>query len=300
MIEVSVAIPTYNAEAVIGACLASLMLQTFPVDQTEVIVCDNGSTDNTLKLIAEHYPKVTVVSTQERGSGYARNAAIQSASGKYICSIDADCIADPQWIAEIVKAFEVTPDNVVCLGGQILPFRQHTVVERYHPAWIKQENLREQRSNLIYAETPNASFKRNVFDLVGYFDGTQGMDDTDLGIRITAAGFSIQYAPAAIVYHRNPMTIQQLYHHRRKYGIFTTRLARKHPDILGCQSQSIADRSLLWATTRRVAVDIGYKLPKSLVWGGGNKGTRFWPVLDAVVAVGNYVGAHQALREAEA
>lgn len=276
------------------------MSQTFPQEQTEIIVCDNGSTDATLRIIAEQYPSVAIVSTDKRGSGYARNAAIQAASGQYICSIDADCAADANWIHEMVNAFEVAPDNVVCLGGQILPFRQQTLAEHYKPAWIKQENLQQGRGTLVYAETPNAAFKRTLFEQVGYFDGTQGMEDTDLGIRICAAGFRIEYAPKAIVYHRNPKNILQLYHHRRKYGIFTTRLARKHPEIFGTQLPAKADSDLFWATARRVASDVVYKLPAALVFGGAEKGTRLWPVLDAVVAVGNYVGAHQAFWEKSA
>ena len=297
LIEVSIAIPTYNAEHIVGECLSSLTSQTFPAERMEIVVCDNGSTDETLRLIAAMFPAVKVVTTDQRGSGYARNAAIQASSGRYICSIDADCTAEPQWVAEMVKTFESLADDVVCLGGQILPYRQRTLVEHYEPAWIKQENLRNQRGSLVYAETPNAAFRRVVFDQVGYFDGTQGMDDTDLGIRIISAGFKIQYTPSAVVYHRNPATLRQLYHHRRKYGIFMTRLVRKHPDLFGDHSSDVVRRRLMLETARRVAGDLAFKLPRAFVFGSKGKGTRLWPLLDAVVAVGNWVGAQQELKE---
>ena len=295
--SVTVAIPTFNAGRTIEECLASITAQTFPADKTEIIVCDNGSTDDTLQIIGERFPMVKVVIAPQRGSGYARNTAIQASIGRYICSIDADCTAHPYWIEEIVTAFNCNPASVACLGGQILPYSERTFVERYRQAWIRQETLREGKSRWTYAETPNAAFQRWAFERVGYFDGTQGMDDTDMGLRLTAAGLTILYVPAAIVYHRNPATIKQLYHHRRKYGLFTIRLARKYPREFGFMSGRTSERQLLRETYRRVLGDLVFKLPLAAIGGESEQGTRLWPLLDAVVAMGNYVGASKALKE---
>jgi len=297
MVTVTVAIPTFNVVRTIEDCLNSVMSRDFPADQMQVVVGDNGSTDGTFELIRSTFPGVELIVANERGSGYARNVAFAAARGQYICSTDADCITDPGWLSAFVRSFEQSPKNVACLGGQILPYRTETIVERYRPAWIQQAKLRDGKDTLVYAETPNAAYRRSVLSEVGYFDGTQGMDDTDLGIRLTASGFSIQYAPEAIVRHRNPSSLRELFYHRRKYGIFMTRLARKYPDRFGSPDTPTALARLALQTTRRVIVDLTYKLPRAVVLGKGVNGTRLGPALDAVIAIANYIGVRCALQE---
>lgn len=296
-LSVTIAMPTYNAIHIVQECLAALEVQDYPRSKMQIVVGDNGSTDGTVELIKQDFPSVEIVQAVERGSGYARNAAFAAAKGQYICSIDADCVADPGWVSAMVNAFESSPESVASLGGQILPYRTATTIERYRPAWIQQETLRDGKQPIVYAETPNAAYRRSALETVGYFDGTQGMDDTDLGMRLTAAGFEIHYAPEAIVRHRNPATLSELYRHRMKYGVFMTRLARKYPEQFGDPDSPVALRRLAYQTARRVVGDLAYKLPRSVVLQDNTNGLPIGPALDAVVAVANYVGVRRAYRE---
>ena len=294
-VSVTVAIPTYNASRIIRECLSSLAAQDFPEDRMQIVVGDNGSTDGTQELIRTEFPMVEIVLAAERGSGYARNAAFAAARGEYICSIDADCVAEPGWVSALVRVLESSPPQVACLGGRILPYRTTTAIERYRSAWIQQETLRDGKQPIVYAETPNAAYRRTALEKVGYFDGTQGMDDTDLGMRLTAAGYEIRYAPDAGVRHRNPASLGELYRHRVKYGVFMTRLARKYPAQFGDPDAPTALRRLAFQTARRVAGDLAYKLPRSLV--RPSESHPIGPALDAVIAVANYVGVRRAYRE---
>jgi cellulose synthase/poly-beta-1,6-N-acetylglucosamine synthase-like glycosyltransferase len=296
-VTVTVAIPAYNAARTIYDCLSSIEAQDFPRNQMQVVVGDNGSTDNTVQIIRESFPNVEVVTALERGSAYARNAAIRVAQGRYICSTDADCVADPTWVSTMVQTFESSPELVACLGGQILPYRVETLVEHYRHAWIQQRNLRERNESFCYAETPNAVFRRSIFDQVGLFDGNAGHDDSDMGLRLTAANLEVRYVPDAIVRHRNPATISDLYHHRVKYGARMVALANKYPDYFEPLNSHAAVRHLALQTIRRVVGDLTYKLAYALLSGERSHGTRFWPVLDAVVAVGNYVGVRSVVSQ---
>jgi cellulose synthase/poly-beta-1,6-N-acetylglucosamine synthase-like glycosyltransferase len=291
----TVAIPAYNAAKTIRDCLRSIEAQDFPRKQMQVVVADNGSTDATTQIIQNSFPQIELVMALERGSAYARNAAIAVAKGRYICSTDADCVADPKWVSTMVRRFEASPESVVCLGGQILPYRVETVVERYQPAWIQQTNLRDEKASFCYAETPNAAFRRSVFEQVGLFDGTAGHDDSDLGLRLSMAKLGIQYVPDAIVRHRNPATIGELYRHRIKYGIRMVALSNKYRDYFEALDSPAATRRLALQTARRIAGDLTYKLVYALFAGEANYGTRFWSLLDAVIAAGNYVGVQRAV-----
>ncbi|NJO39551.1 MAG: glycosyltransferase [Cyanobacteria bacterium RU_5_0] len=294
-VVVTVAIPTYNAAKTIGECLSSLEAQDFPRAQMQIVVGDNGSTDATVQLIKEHFPNVEVVIAPERGSAYARNAAIEVAQGRYLCSTDADCITDPGWVSTLVRTFENSPESVVCLGGQILPYRVETLVEHYRPAWIQQKTLRERTGRFIYAETPNAAFRRSVFDQVGLFDGKAGHDDSDMGARLSVANLEIQYVPDAIVRHRNPANIRELYQQRFKYGVRSVAMANKHRDYFDALDSQAALRQLALHTTRRVIGNLTYKLADSLLIRGDAYGTQIDPLLDTVAAIGNYLGVHSAV-----
>lgn len=276
----------------------------FPAEQMEIIVGDNGSTDGTLEMIQAQFPRVQVVQASQRGSGHARNAAFAHAQGQYICSIDADCVAAPGWVAALVATFERLPPTVGCLGGRIDPYQVQTWVEHYRHAWV-QQGL-ESDGTLRYAATPNAAFRRAALKRVGLvdggpvFDGAQGFDDTDLGLRLSAAGYSIEYAPEAVVRHRHPASLRELYQHRVKYGLFQVRLARKHPDLFPLPATASARRRATVLTARRIAGDLVYKLPRALLRGDGGQGTRLWPLADAALALGLHVGERRGWQEGQA
>ncbi len=295
-IVATVALPAYNSLGTIGECLTSLEAQTFPREQMQIVVGDNGSSDGTREMIGAQFPRVQVVPASERGSGYARNAAFAQAQGPYICSIDADCVADAGWIAAMVAAFERSPDTVGCLGGRIEPYQVQSRVERYRHAWVLQ-GLGAPGAPVRYAATLNAAFRRDALDQVGLFDGTQGFDDTDMGLRLSAAGYEIDYVPQAIVRHRHPATLRELYRHRVKYGLFQVRLARKHPAVFSLPETARARRRATYLTARRIAGDLLYKLPRALLLGDGGQGTRLWPLLDAALALGLHVGERQGWKE---
>lgn len=148
-----------------------------------------------------------------------------------------------------------------------------------------------------YAATLNAAFRRTALDQVGLFDGTQGFDDTDMGLRLTAAGYGIEYVPDAVVRHRHPATLWDLYRHRVKYGLFQVRLSRKYPALSFLPETARARRGATYRTVRRIAGDVLYKLPRALLLGDGGQGTRLWPLLDATLALGLHIGERQGWKE---
>ena len=291
---VSVVVPCFNAIETIKACLASLKEQDYPADLFEIVVADNGSTDGGPEWIAKHHPSVRIVHATQKGSGYARNAGIAEARGELICSTDSDCVVDRRWISSLVSAFHTAPANTGAIGGAILPFALNTSVERYRKAWVTQPALGDPETKVRYAATPNAAFRVGALRQVGGFDGTLGFDDTDLGLRLQAEGFSIGYQAEAIVRHRNPSTLKQLYRHRVKYGAFAYALALKHPEILGNPTRPAKRWTLLLETLRRIAIDV-IRFPLSLVY-RSEDGPKGWPVIDAVSAWGNYKGFVRASR----
>jgi len=110
---VSVIIPAYNEESTIESCLKSLLNQTIEKDTYELIVVDDGSTDSTPEII-KRYP-VKLFRQENSGPATARNLGAKNSSGEIILFTDADCIADPNWIEEMISPF--IDEEVIAVKG---------------------------------------------------------------------------------------------------------------------------------------------------------------------------------------
>ena len=101
--KVSVIIPAYNESKTIGLCLNSVLNQDYN-NEVEIIVVDDGSSDNTLKILKK-YKKVKVVKQKHLGKSKALNNGISKAKNDFILVIDADTIIKKDFIREIIKPF---------------------------------------------------------------------------------------------------------------------------------------------------------------------------------------------------
>ncbi|MCX8508750.1 MAG: glycosyltransferase family A protein, partial [Rhodobacteraceae bacterium] len=98
---ISVIVPHFNQPDYLDRCLASLLPQA---SGAEIIVVDNGSTVRPEPVVAR-YPGVILLEERTQGPGPARSHGARSAKGDLLAFIDADCVADPGWLAAIGRAF---------------------------------------------------------------------------------------------------------------------------------------------------------------------------------------------------
>ncbi|MFQ6094413.1 MAG: glycosyltransferase family 2 protein, partial [bacterium] len=122
---VSVIIPNWNGARYLPTCLDSLRRQTYP--HFEVIVADNASTDESVALIERDYPEVILVQLPtNRGFAGAVNAGIRRAQGQIVALLNNDTETDPNWLAEIVRAFAEHP-HVGLVASKMLLFDRRNV-----------------------------------------------------------------------------------------------------------------------------------------------------------------------------
>ena len=165
--EVSVIVPVYNGAATIDACLESLLNQNYPADCFEIMVVENGSTDNTSEIV-ESYPEVRLLHSPQRGPGQARNYGVSQSKADIIAFTDADCVADPSWLTELMKGY-CDPD-VGGIGGKIIAYchAEITLVERFSCEHSPLINFISGDGEFLpHLYTANASFRRNVFNRGG-------------------------------------------------------------------------------------------------------------------------------------
>lgn len=108
---VSVIIPTYNRGEIITKSLNSVLAQTF--QDFELIVIDDGSTDNTYDMIKDLDPRLKIIRQQNQGVGAARNTGIRASKGKYIAFLDSDDEWNPIYLEACISFLENHPDENV-------------------------------------------------------------------------------------------------------------------------------------------------------------------------------------------
>lgn len=115
---ISVIIPAYNAARTIGAALESVLTQTRHAD--EVLVMDDGSTDQTTEILESYKPRVRVLRQENKGVAAARNVLCAQASGDLIAFLDADDIWHPDYLAVQASCFTEFPEALAFFTGQLI------------------------------------------------------------------------------------------------------------------------------------------------------------------------------------
>jgi len=198
---VSVVIPVYNNRTGLVRTLEGLQQQTYPAPKREILVVDNGSTED-IRDITTKYSCVFLQENQIHNSYAARNAGVRHATGDIIAFIDADCIPVRDWLAEGVQTMQNAAADIV--GGNV-HFTFSSVVPRIAEitdsiVFLQQEKYVKYRKT---ACTANVFVRKVVFDAMGLFS-VKAASSTDIYFmsRAVQAGHPIAFSSGAIVRHR--------------------------------------------------------------------------------------------------
>jgi glycosyltransferase involved in cell wall biosynthesis len=181
--EVSVIIPTYNRAWVLKEAIDSVLAQDF--EDFELIVVDDGSTDNTLQILDAYHRDLMVIRQPNKGVSAARNRGIAAAGGGLIAFLDSDDLWLPRKLSKQVDFFNSNPDAVINQTEEIW-IRNGVRVNpktRHH----KFSGMIFERSLALCLVSPSAvMMKRSLFDEVGLFDeDLPACEDYDLWLRIS-------------------------------------------------------------------------------------------------------------------
>jgi glycosyltransferase involved in cell wall biosynthesis len=212
--DVSIVVCTQDRAAMLRGALASLYDLATDGFNYEIVVVDNGSTDETQKVIAtaatESMQPLRGVFEPQKGIVAARNRGIREAQGRWIAFFDDDQLADPRWLGELYRGATTQKCRVV--GGSVHLTFPDGCERRLDPTvrmLLGEAKLADQPRPYGGRLTPgggNLMIERSVFDEVGVFLRTVSGrgEDTDLFSRIERAGITGWYIPTAIVQHLTP------------------------------------------------------------------------------------------------
>jgi cellulose synthase/poly-beta-1,6-N-acetylglucosamine synthase-like glycosyltransferase len=230
--RVSVIVPAYHAASTLARCLAALDTQDFPRDEFEIIVVDDGSTDNTAE-IAARFSSVRLIRAEHRGAAAARNAGARAARGDLVLFTDADCEPTREWIATLCRAF--ADARVVGAKGAYRT-RQRGWIARFVQLEYEEKYARMRRARRIdFIDTYSAAYRRDVFLANGGFDEsfpTASVEDQEFSFRLAEQGLAMVFVPDAIVYHRHAATLGAYARRKFRIGYWKVRVHRQHPGKL--------------------------------------------------------------------
>ena len=210
--EVSVVIPNFNGIAFLDSVLASLEGQT--LNNFEVILVDNGSTDGSCSFVTANYPWVHLIELSENfGFCGAVNAGIRAAKASYVLLLNNDTEVKEDFVEEILAAIRRHKNAFSC-GARMVQYHDRDKLDdvgNYYCAlgWSfargrgKDIHAYETEDRIFSACAGAAIYRKKILEKIGYFDEEHFayLEDTDIGYRARIYGYENWYAPKAIVYH---------------------------------------------------------------------------------------------------
>ncbi|SVA50054.1 uncharacterized protein METZ01_LOCUS102908 [marine metagenome] len=232
---ISVITPTYNRANELGPLIHSLQNQTLDHSLFELIISDDGSTDDSAVVIGTWMKKVDFelryLKQDNQGPGAARNHGLAESVGKLIMFIDSDCEAHKSWVETIYKAYQ--RDEFDACGG---PDNAKSDFTRFQKAidfsmtsFITTGGMRGHSDKMMakfYPRTHNMAMKKSVYEKIGGFGSLRHGQDIELSHRIHKSGARVKFMKNAIVYHRRRTTLKRFFRQVFNWGVARINLGK--------------------------------------------------------------------------
>lgn len=214
---ISVIVPAHNSARTIEKTLDSLATQNYPASRMEIIVVNNGSSDDTGDRV-RRFP-VTLIEEKRGDPGLARNLGVEASKGSIVLFLDSDVAAGPTLLRYHAAAHLSHPD---CggVGGPIRLSPGAGLWEKcdHYASWYHHHD-RLKGHVTPNQPTANLSLRRDVWERVGGFKlGIFPAEDREFQERFRAAGFKVWFDPSAWVYHYNRVSYRAYMDHNFRWA----------------------------------------------------------------------------------
>ena len=206
---VSILIPAYNAAEWLADTLRSALAQTW--ERKEIILVDDGSTDQTVAIARRFECDTMRVFTQEnRGAAAARNKAFSLSHGDYIQWLDADDLLDPDKVSKQMQVAQELPNRKTLISGEWARFMYRVNRAKFIPTGLwcdlsRAEWLMRKMEENVFMQTATWLVSRELTEAAGPWDTRLlGDDDGEYFCRVLMASEGVRFVSGAKVYYRQP------------------------------------------------------------------------------------------------
>ncbi|MEM5794178.1 MAG: glycosyltransferase family 2 protein [Candidatus Aenigmatarchaeota archaeon] len=238
---VSIVVPAYNEEKIIGKTIKKLKEINYPKNKLEIIVVDDGSTDKTYEIAKKFASKrVKVFKKSRGGKASALNFGVKKSKNNFVAVIDADSFLEKDALLNCMKYFD---KDVAAVTSTVLIARKKTFFERMQSLeYMFTASMRkaEEFPNVIGA-TPGAMsvYRKNVLEKIGYFDEENLTEDIEIAWRIIAYGYKIRMSLESKVYSFVPSNFKKWLRQRVRWTIGGFQTLFKHVKSLNKKSYGL-------------------------------------------------------------
>ena len=217
---ISIVTPTFNRSHELDYLIESINKQTLDHEYFEMIISDDGSTDDTHEKIKKWIKlvgfKLEYISQNNLGPGTARNHGVESSTGELIVFIDSDCEADENWLRIIYDSY--MEKKFDAFGGpdhskdDFLPVQR--AIDFSMTSFLTTGGMRGHNKKMLakfYPRSHNMGVKKTLFEKVGGFGSLRHGQDIELSHRINSSGAKVELLIDAVVYHRRRTTLLEFF-----------------------------------------------------------------------------------------
>ena len=238
---ISIVTPTYNRSDELDHLIKSISNQTLGNDYFEMVISDDGSTDDTEQRIKRWIKKVgfklKYVCQNNSGPGAARNNGVKNSKGELIIFIDSDCEAEKNWLKIIYDFYK--ENKFDAFGGpdkskeDFLPIQR--AIDFSMTSFFTTGGMRGHNKKMLskfYPRTHNMGVKKVLFNNLGGFGSLRHGQDIELSNRIHKSGAKVVLLIDAIVFHRRRTTLKKFFRQVFNWGVARINLGKIDSDML--------------------------------------------------------------------
>ncbi|MDL2198378.1 glycosyltransferase family A protein [Halopseudomonas aestusnigri] len=267
---VSVIVPCYNYAAYVGDALRSILSQEYA--NFELIVVDDGSTDNSAQVISEVLAqeadkslvrRVAFLRQANAGVSAALNAGLAEARGSYIATFDADDVM-PAGRLSLQMAYLQDRPEVGCLGGQTqrIDERGKLLPRKDKKGGVRRYDFSQALALALVVGGNNAVYRRDAVEQVGGYDPAIKIQDFQMTLKVAHAGYLVDVLPEVVtLYRRHEGSLSSNYKAEYRYGLEVIAPYVGHPNYESAKvrlvskalrTASVCDKTFAWSLLRQV------------------------------------------------
>lgn len=237
--RIAIIVPCWNEQDTIGGTVASLLALDYPKDKLEIILVNDGSTDNTKEVMDSYadHPQITVIHKENGGKHTAINRGIEVAhDAEFVGCLDADSFVAPDALREMISCFE--NPKVAAATPAMSVFQPKNLLEQMQNAeyiiGIAARHALSAVNGIYVTPGPFSFYRRSVIEELGGFRHAHQAEDMEMALRIQRAGYEIENAPRSRVYTKVPRSVPKLVKQRTRWTTgFLRNVMTDYRDLVG-------------------------------------------------------------------